>query len=84
MAKQPKVIPLVRPQAGAEQKPKLIASDEQGQRIVIGIGRQRIAFDFFSRITRLPPHTGDQPAPVLPMHKRPKKGSSTSDLKSAS
>ena len=48
------------------------------------IGSQRIAFNFFSRITRLPPHTGDQPEPVLPMQKRPKNGSSARNLKSAS
>ena len=71
MAKRPKVIPFVKPQAGAEQKPNLIAADEKGQRIVIGIGSQRIAFDFFSRITKLPPHTGDQPAAIVPMQKKP-------------
>ena len=70
MAKHSKVIPLVKPQAAAEQKPKLIAADEDGRRYIIGIGSRRIAFDFFSRITELPQHTGDQPAPILPMEKK--------------
>jgi hypothetical protein len=48
-------------------KAKLIAKDPEGQRIIIGIGSQRIAFDFYHRITHLPPETGDQPADVLPM-----------------
>jgi hypothetical protein len=66
-----KVVPL------AEEKRQVIARDEKSQRIIIGIGAQRIAFDFFTRVTRLPPHTGDRPAPVLPMsrkRKEPRKG----------
>ena len=54
-------------------KARLIASDEQSRRVVVGIGRQRIALDFSTRITELPPATGDQPAFVLPIRKRLKR-----------
>ena len=53
-------------------KAKMIAKDEKTQRVIIGIGSQRIAFDLHTRITRLPPETGDQPAEVLPMTKNTK------------
>jgi hypothetical protein len=59
--KTSKVVPIV------EHKDSLIAHDSQGQRIIMGIGSERIAIDFFRRITKLPPHIGDQPATVLPM-----------------
>jgi hypothetical protein len=52
----------------AEAKQRLIARDSKAQRIILGIGSERIAIDFFSRVTKLPPHTGDQPAEVLPIH----------------
>jgi hypothetical protein len=52
-------------------KPRFIASDDQSRRVIVGIGRQRIALDFSTRITELPPTTGDQPASVLPMRKAP-------------
>ena len=39
---------------------------------ILGIGSERIAIDFLSRITKLPPHTGDQPAGVLPLNKNKK------------
>jgi hypothetical protein len=51
------------------KKAKLIARDTQVQRVIIGIGRQRLAYDFHTRITHLPPETGDQPAAILPMKK---------------
>ena len=60
----PKVVPLT------EEKRQVIATDQKSQRILIGIGTQRIAFDLFTRITHLPPHTGDRPAPILPMSKK--------------
>jgi hypothetical protein len=59
----PKVVPLT------EEKRQVIATDQKSKRMIIAIGQQRIAFDLFTRVTRLPPHTGDQPAPVLPMSK---------------
>lgn len=62
----PKVVPLT------EEKRQMIATDQKSQRVIIGIGQQRIAFDLFTRVTRLPPHTGDQPGPVVRMRKRRK------------
>ena len=62
----PKVVPLT------EEKRKVIATDQKSKRVIIGIGQQRIAFDLFARVTRLPPHTGDQPAPVVTMKKKRK------------
>ena len=59
MKNKPKVVPII------EKKTKLIAKDFEGQRVIIGIGAQRTAIDFFHRITRLPPKTGDKPAAVV-------------------
>jgi hypothetical protein len=56
MPKPPKVVPI------QEQKYRLIARDQKSQRIILGIGSERIAIDFFSRISKLAPETGDQPA----------------------
>ena len=44
----------------------MIAADEKTNRIIIAIGRQRVALDMSTRITRLPPDAGDQPAKILP------------------
>ena len=63
MPKAPKVVAI------QEQRYRLIARDQKAQRVIIGIGSERIAIDFISRITKLPPDTGDQPAAVLPMRK---------------
>jgi len=63
MPKTPKVVPIQEP------KYKLIARDPEARRIILGIGSERIAVDLFSRITKLPPDTGDQPAELLPMKK---------------
>ena len=54
-------------------KARLIASDDQSRRVIVGIGKQRIALDFSTRITELPPATGDQPASVLFIRKAPKR-----------
>jgi hypothetical protein len=62
----PKVVPLT------EEKHQVIATDQKSQRMIVGIGQQRIAIDLFTRFTRLPPHTGDQPAPVVTMKKKRK------------
>ena len=51
----------------------MIARDTEVQRVIIGIGGQRIAYDFHTRITHLPPETGDQMAAILPMKKASKK-----------
>ena len=63
MPKPPKVVPI------EEEKYRLIARDTKSQRVILGIGSERIAIDFISRISKLPPATGDQPAAVLPMKK---------------
>ena len=68
MPKKPKVVSIQK----ETTKAKLIAHDPEGHRIIIGIGSQRIAMDFHTRFTRLPPETGNQPAEVLPMTKTPK------------
>ena len=44
-----------------------MAEDAKTKRFILGVGKHRIAFDFTSRVTRLPDATGDQPARVLPM-----------------
>jgi len=68
MSKRPKVVSIQK----ETKKAKLIAHDPEGHRIIIGIGRQRLALDFQTRITRLPPETGDQPAEILPISEVPK------------
>jgi hypothetical protein len=50
-------------------KPKVVAHDPEGHRMIIAIGSQRIAFDFKTQITHLDPATGDRPAPVVPLRK---------------
>ena len=61
MPKRPKVVPI------ENEKWRLVAEDEKTKRFILGVGKHRIAFDFTSRVTRLPDATGDQPARVLPM-----------------
>ena len=53
-----------------EEKHRAIAFDQQSHRIIFAIGEQRYAFDFFTRITQLQPHTCDQPARVVRMSKK--------------
>ena len=53
-------------------KPRFIASDERTSRTIFGIGSQRFALDFSTRVSQLSPSTGDFPAPVLPIEKRRK------------
>jgi len=77
MPRKPKVVPIATSQTQpSEERPRLIADEEASRRFILGIGSQRIAFDCSVRATNLPPHTGDKPAPVLPL---PKKKKSTSD-----
>ena len=66
MPKPPRVVPI------REDKSSIIARDPRAQRIILGIGSERIAIDFLSRVTKLPPHTGGQPAGVLPLNKNKK------------
>jgi len=63
MKKTPKVVSFPAPEN------RIIASDKHTRRIIVGIGKQRFAIDYFTRITDLPPATGDRPAPVVPMRK---------------
>jgi hypothetical protein len=51
----------------------MIAADQVTKRFIIGIGSQRLAYDFTTTITKLPPTTGDQPAPVVPLKQRKRK-----------
>jgi hypothetical protein len=68
MPKTPKVVSIQK----ETNKAKLIAHDPEGHRIIIGIGSQRMAMDFHTSFTRLPPETGDQPAEIVPMPNTPK------------
>jgi hypothetical protein len=66
MSNTPKVVPI------EQEHRRLIASDEKTRRYILGIGKDRIAFDFTTRVTRLPPKVGDNPADVLPFEKKKK------------
>jgi hypothetical protein len=65
--KKSNVVPINQATSDATDQARVIASDPSAHRVVFAIGRQRVAYDFTARITELPPTTGDQPAPVLPM-----------------
>jgi len=67
MPKTPKVVPI------QEHKSSIIARDKKTQRIIVGIGSERMAIDFTTKLTKLPPNTGDEPAPVLAMKQDKKK-----------
>ena len=54
-----KVVPFPAPAASPEPDP--IA--QRHQRVILSIGSQRLAFDFYSQVTRLNP----APAPVIPV-----------------
>jgi hypothetical protein len=75
MPKPPKVVPITA------DEHRLIATDQTSHRLIVGIGSQRFAIDFFTRITTLPPHTGDQPATVLPKKNKGGKSSGIRFLK---
>jgi hypothetical protein len=64
MPNKRKVVPIL------EAKPSLVAMDEKSRRYVLQIGRDRVAFDYTLRATKLPPVTGDEPRPLLQMKKR--------------
>src|ERR1051325_7907571 len=65
MAKPTKVLPINDPSRTG--KPRTIAVDTVGRRVLIGIGKQRIAIDVTATVTELRPGVGDALAPVLPM-----------------
>jgi hypothetical protein len=54
-----KVVPFPEPSASPEPDP--IA--KRHQRVIVSIGSQRLAFDFYSQVTELNP----APAPVIPV-----------------
>jgi hypothetical protein len=60
MSETPKVVPIIR------VRYRMLAEDTQSRRFILGVGKHRFAFDFTSRVTRLPDRTEDAPAPVLP------------------
>ncbi len=62
-----KVVPIGQPESISTGRPRVIASDEVTSRFILAIGGQRLAYDFTSRITKLLPNTGDQPAQVVPL-----------------
>ena len=65
MPKRPKVVPIPTPERTNSDERRLIAHDAISRRYIFAIGPRRFAFDWTSRITRLPPDTGEQPAPVV-------------------
>ena len=67
MSITPKVVPI------QEHKSSIIARDKKTQRIIVGIGSERMAIDFTTKLTKLPPNTGDEPAPVVAMKQNKKK-----------
>lgn len=69
MPNTPKVIPL------DPNRSRVVAVDRETQRVIVAIGGQRLAFDVSTRLTRLPPDAGDQPAQILTLIKprEPKK-----------
>jgi hypothetical protein len=56
-----------------ETRPRVIASDEKSKRFILSVGSDSVARDFTTRVTKLPPHTGDKPAEVLAFQKKSKK-----------
>jgi len=66
---KPKVVSINPPDPAPPTpfKARLIAADEATHRYIISVGRDRIAYDMTTRITRLAATTGDQPAQVLPI-----------------
>ena len=62
-----KVVPFPPPAGSPEPEP--IAKRQQ--RVILSIGSQRLAFDFYHEVTELNP----APAPVIPVdHSKPRKG----------
>ena len=67
--------PIVVPITG--EKCRLIAEDlsTNTKRMILGVGKQRIAFDFTTKVTELAPGTGDRPAEVRPIKQKRQKPS---------
>jgi hypothetical protein len=68
-AQPSRVVSIKRDVPTSHNKPKVVAHDPKGHRVIIAIGSQKIAFDFNTQITQLDPATGDRPAPVVPLRK---------------
>ena len=64
MPNKRKVVPIL------DAKPRLVAMDEKSRRYILQIGRDRVAFDYTLRATKLQPLKGDEPASLLQMKKR--------------
>src|SRR5436190_21812977 len=69
MPNRPKVVPL------DQHRLRVIAAYEQTNRIIVAIGRQRVALDMSTRITELPGDVGDKPAKILPLIRLGSRGS---------
>jgi hypothetical protein len=70
MPKKPKVVPITTPERTNSDELQVIAHDAITRRYIFAIGQRRFAFDWTSRIIKLPPGTGDEPAPVVPFPKQ--------------
>ena len=59
------------------KKCEIVAEDLSAptKRFILGIGKQRIAFDFTTKVTELAPGTGDKPATVQPLKQKRQKPS---------
>jgi hypothetical protein len=68
--KHAKVISIERAAFKTSAGLRVIASDAVTHRMIVAIGGERFAYDVTARITELPPTTGDQPAPLMPLKKR--------------
>ena len=54
---------LIREPAGGEGIPEGTRSSQ----FILGVGKHRVAFDFTTKVTRLPDQTKAQPAAVVPI-----------------
>ena len=74
MPKNTKVVLITTPEPTTSKERRLIAHDARTHRYIFTIGPRRFAIDWTSRVTKLSPGTGDQPAPVVPFPKQEKPG----------
>jgi len=58
MPRKTKVVPIDQPEPPSPVRPRIIVRDAQTQRVIIGIGSQRIDFDVTTRVTLL--ESGDR------------------------
>jgi hypothetical protein len=74
MPKKPKVVPITTPEPKNSEERRLIAHDAITRRYIFAIGPRRFALDWTSRVTKLPPDTRGQSAPVVPFPNQKKLG----------